>query len=284
LKTFTHIQELKSWLHEIKIHQQHIGLIPTMGALHPGHLSLIEKAKQENEVVVASIFVNPLQFNDKTDLEKYPRTLQADIEKLSSVQCDALFAPTPNEMYPTREDTLPMVIDFGGADKIVEGFFRPGHFAGVCTVVKKLFDIIEPHGAYFGEKDYQQLVLVYRMVEKLKLPVRIVPVKTMREEDGLAMSSRNVRLTEEERKHASFIYKTLVASMETNYTLVSDVAKWAADQLNSIPFFKLEYFEIVKPDTFEPVKRIEKNIEYRACIAVKTSTVRLIDNVVFVVR
>lgn len=278
------IQDIKNYLIALKTEGKSIGFVPTMGALHIGHIALLKKAKLENDISVASIFVNPLQFNDKKDLEKYPRTLEQDIEKLKSAQCDVIFTPSVEEMYPTQpEDKSPKpeaFFDLGGLDSIMEGSHRPGHFQGVCMVVKKLFDIIEPTKAYFGEKDFQQLAIIKHMVKILGLKVEIIPCPTVREADGLAMSSRNTLLTPDERKNAPHIYKTLVATKETKGTIVQ-LKKWVENQINSNPFMKLEYFEIVNAETLAPVHSTDDAKQLRACVAVKIGSVRLIDNIPF---
>jgi pantoate--beta-alanine ligase len=256
-----------------------------MGALHRGHISLLERAKRENDVSVASIFVNPLQFNDKKDLENYPRTLEQDIEKLVSCRCDFLFTPSAEEMYGkhfsnkiwNNEFT---VFDLGHLDKVMEGKYRPGHFQGVCTVVKKLFDIVKPDKAYFGEKDFQQLVIIRYMVKALGLPLEIISCPTVRESDGLAMSSRNMLLNSEERKNAAHIAKTLFAVKEKYKSIaVSDLKKWVEEKISENPFLHLEYFEIVDSETLLPIQSWEGSKSPRACIAVKIGTIRLIDNI-----
>jgi pantoate--beta-alanine ligase len=252
-----------------------------MGALHKGHISLIERAKKENNICVSSIFVNPLQFNDKKDLEKYPRTIESDIEKLNEAKCDILFDPSIDEMYPAGEKKSFDLSGFKGAE-IMEGKHRPGHFQGVCTVVKKLFDIIESDKAYFGEKDFQQLVIIKYMVKKLNLPVKIIPCPTVREADGLAMSSRNMLLGIEERKNAPLIFQTLIKAKELkNKTNIEELKEIVQEKINSSLFLKLEYFEIVNSETLLPVVSLREKGNLRACIAVKAGNVRLIDNVPF---
>lgn len=299
MQILTTIQDTKNYLISLRKKGDTIGFVPTMGALHNGHISLLESAKRENDIVVASIFVNPLQFNDKKDLEKYPRTLEHDIEKLKSAQCDVVFTPSAKEMYPeahpqplplggekSKSQVLPNGEDLRGAfdlgmlDKVMEGAHRPGHFQGVCVVVKKLFDIVEPTKAYFGEKDFQQLAIIEHMVKTLNIPVEIIPCPTVRETDGLAMSSRNALLTADERKNAAHIYKTLVDVKDTKGTIIQ-IKKWVANQINSNPFMQLEYFEIVNAETLMPYNSINEAKQLRACIAVKVGAVRLIDNIPF---
>ena len=266
-----------------------IGFVPTMGALHRGHISLLERAKKENEIAISSIFVNPLQFNDKKDLEKYPRTLENDTEKLESANCDALFAPTSEEMYPSDSsksndsdllNTKEVVVDLGNLDNIMEGKHRPGHFNGVCVVVKKLFDIIQPDKAYFGEKDFQQLAIIRYIVKILSLPIEIISCPTVREADGLAMSSRNVLLNVDERRNAAHIYKTLkeVKEKAKDMTVLAAI-NWVEDRISENPFLQLEYFEIVNSDTLQAIKSWDESKNIRACIAVKVGAVRLIDNI-----
>ncbi len=285
LKSFSTIQETKEWLNSLRKEAKTIGFVPTMGALHDGHIALIERAKKENDYTVSSIFVNPLQFNDKKDLEKYPRTIESDVEKLQQAHCDALFAPNAEEMYPSKPKipTSDLQIDLGLLDKIMEGEQRPGHFKGVCVVVKKLFDIIQPDKAYFGEKDFQQLAIIRHMVRTLNIPVKIVPCPTVRESDGLAMSSRNIRLTADERKNAPLIYKTMIEAkaMQKSMTVLG-LKDWVKERINGNPFLKVEYFEIVNAETLMPVTDNRSPLTVRrACIAVKTGTVRLIDNIPF---
>ena len=283
MKIFTLIQEIKNYINSNKKEGKTIGFVPTMGALHQGHISLLEKAKKENNITIASIFVNPLQFNDKEDLKKYPRTLETDLEKLNVAGCDVVFNPTADEMYfelRVRNQKTDAVIDLEDLDKVMEGVQRPGHFQGVCIVVKKLFEIIEPNKAYFGEKDFQQLAVIKHMVNTLNIPVEIIACPTLREEDGLAMSSRNTLLTPDERKNAPLLYKTLLGSKETQGT-ISQIKKWVTDQINSNHFMKLEYFEIVNAETLMPLHSVNDAKEIRACIAVKMGSVRLIDNIPF---
>lgn len=296
LKTFAAIKETKEWLNKAGKEGKTIGFVPTMGALHKGHIALLERAKQENGIAVASIFVNPLQFNDKKDLEKYPRTLDADLAMLNDAGCDIAFTPSANEMYPASP-LNPLssrrgekgagvesgeVFDLGSLDKVMEGAQRPGHFKGVCTVVKLLFDIVEPTRAYFGEKDFQQLAVIKHMVKTLNLPVEIVPCPTVREKDGLAMSSRNTLLSADERKNAPLIYKTMIEAKEKFTPTLQGAKEWVAQQINSNRFMQLEYFEIVNAETLQPITDNRPTITaLRACIAVKMGSVRLIDNIPF---
>jgi pantoate--beta-alanine ligase len=285
LKSFNTIKETKEWLHSLRKEAKTIGFVPTMGALHRGHISLLERSKRENDITVSSIFVNPLQFNDKKDLEKYPRTLESDSEKLMQAHCDVLFAPSTEEMYPSSSHSQikERVFDLGMLDKVMEGTQRPGHFQGVCVIVKKLFEIVQPDKAYFGEKDFQQLAIIRHMVKTLNLPVKIIPCPTVREADGLAMSSRNVRLNTDERKNAPVIYKTMVEAKVLKMTnkSVEEIKKWVAEKINGNPFMELDYFEIVNAETLMPVQNFDGSSNMQACIAVKTGGVRLIDNIPF---
>lgn len=254
-----------------------------MGALHRGHLSLINRANAENNISVVSIFVNPLQFNEKSDLDKYPRTIKEDSDKLKSAHCDVLFNPSTEEIYPKdpgKEETQNLPFNLEGLDTIMEGLHRPGHFQGVCVVVKKLFDIIEPAKAYFGEKDFQQVAIIKCMVKTLGLPVEVIACPIVRETDGLAMSSRNVLLNAEERKSASQIYAALSSAKEKRKnSSIADIKNWVEIQINKVPFLRLEYFEIVNSETLLPVQAWEETKRLRACIAVKVGAVRLIDNI-----
>ncbi len=280
MEIFSTIKETRDCLINLKKEGKTIGFVPTMGALHRGHISLLEQAKKENDISVSSIFVNPTQFNDKKDLEKYPRTIEDDILKLKAAHCDVLFAPGVEEMYPSTLVKEPE-IDLGNLGKVMEGKLRPGHFQGVCTVVKKLFDIVLPNKAYFGEKDFQQLAVIKYMVRILNIPVEIIPCPTFREADGLAMSSRNVFLNPDERKNVPLIYKTMMEAklLNTNKT-ISELKKWVEEKVNENPFLKLEYFEIVNSETLQLITDTLLPISgCRACIAVKVGTIRLIDNI-----
>ena len=207
MKIYTSIKELQSDVLDLRSREISIGFIPTMGTLHKGHLSLLQRSKDENDISLCSIFVNPIQFNNKQDLEKYPRTLEEDCRKLEQAGCDIVFAPSVDEMYPEK---VKMQYDFGHLDKVMEGKHRPGHFNGMAVVVKKLFDICIPHRAYFGEKDFQQLMIIRELVKMNKIPVTVIGCAIIREDDGLAMSSRNTRLSPHERSIAPEIHKTLL--------------------------------------------------------------------------
>lgn len=255
-----------------------IGFVPTMGALHKGHLSLIKRAKKENNFIVVSIFVNPTQFDKKEDLDQYPRTLEKDLELLESVDCDAVFVPSVDDIY--NDQILAVNFDFDGLELEMEGKHRLGHFNGVGTIVKKLFDIIKPNKAYFGEKDFQQLQIIRNMVKKNHIPVDIIGCKIFREKDGLAMSSRNVRLSENQRKMAPFIYKTLKkAKQKFNENSIAEVIRWVQKEFENNSILKLEYFEIANIETLKPSKRKGKEVKYRGFIAAFAGNVRLIDNI-----
>ncbi len=252
------------------------GFVPTMGALHQGHLSLVRQAACENEFVVVSIFVNPIQFNNADDLRNYPRTITHDMALLSAVPCDVVFYPSESEMYPSAIEEK---YDFGTLSEVMEGRFRPGHFNGVAVVVKRLFDIVNPRRAYFGEKDFQQLAIIKNLVSRLELPVEIRPCPTVRESDGLAMSSRNTRLHPSERAQAPFIYHTLkeAARMASMYS-PADVKRKIEDIFNQNPAFKLEYFEIADARTLQSVDSFDHPDGVVACVAAFLGQVRLIDN------
>lgn len=255
-----------------------IGFVPTMGALHKGHLSLLEQSVKENNLTVISVFVNPTQFNNQEDLKKYPRTLENDVEKIKSVSPDIIvFAPSVDEMY--GGNTISSHFSFDGLENQMEGSHRPGHFDGVGTIVKKLFEIVEPDNAYFGEKDFQQLQIVRKLVEKNHMPVNIIGCPILRESNGLAMSSRNERLTPEEKEKAALIYKTLQeASQKFENESPEAILNYVQDTFKAHPGFELEYFEIAGEEDLLPIN-IKENKKYRAFIAVFLSNIRLIDNI-----
>jgi pantoate--beta-alanine ligase len=271
--------ELKNYIEKLKKQGVGVGFVPTMGALHEGHLSLVRSAMQENACVVVSIYVNPTQFNDIADFNKYPRYVEDDIMQIKCIDNDArviIFLPDDKEIYP-EPDTRKF--DFGYLEKKMEGAFRTGHFNGVAQVVSKLFDIVNPDIAYFGQKDYQQLVIIKEMVRMMALPVKIKSCPIIREESGLAMSSRNVRLSEAERAEASIIYETLVRSKKwIKKHPVSRVKELVTERINEHPLFRLEYFEIADAET---LKEPAKHRAMVGCIAVLVGSVRLIDNVLY---
>ncbi len=256
-----------------------IGFVPTMGALHAGHISLVKQAISETQVVVVSIFVNPTQFNDKSDLEKYPRNLEADLKLLEKTGCQIVFAPKTEEIYP-EPDTRKF--EFGELETVMEGKHRPGHFNGVAQVVSKLFDIVKPDKAYFGLKDFQQLAIIKEMVTQLNLPVEIVPCAIVREESGLAMSSRNELLSAEERKNAAVISESLFQAYELKkQKSVNELQNWIADNINKNPYLNVEYVEIVDDRRLQHVKSWDEKGGKVCCVAVFCGKVRLIDNIVF---
>ena len=271
--------ELISYLNSTSNRETSVGLVPTMGALHEGHLSLLSEAYQHNTIVVVSIFVNPTQFNNAEDLAKYPKTLDKDIEKIKTVSDDIIvFAPSVEDIY--RGEMVSEHFDFDGLENQMEGKFRPGHFNGVGTIVKRLFDIVKPTNAYFGEKDFQQLQIVKKMVEKLKIPVTIVCCPIYRESNGLAMSSRNERLSAAERKEAAIIYKTLFQAQNLFKTKSAEVVyEFVIKTFEKQHRFELEYFEIADETTLLPCIRKNKTKKYRAFIAVFVNKIRLIDTI-----
>ena len=270
------ITEVKNFIQDAKLHGKTIGFVPTMGALHHGHIELVKKADSENDITIVSIFVNPIQFNNPEDLAKYPRTLDSDVEKLKETHCKMVFAPSAEEMYPEPDNT---VFDFGKLDKVMEGQFRPGHFRGVAVVVKKFFEIVEPDKAYFGEKDYQQLAIIKKMVQMLNLPVTIVPCPIVREADGLAMSSRNTRLTPEAREAAPTIYKSMTdACDDYSWFTPQGISGLVSTYIELNPELRVEYALVVDTETLQPI--IEWNDAAHAilCVAVFAGEIRLIDN------
>ncbi len=300
MKQIQKAAELTSAVNAARQEGKQIGLVPTMGALHEGHLSLIERALKENDLVVVSLFVNPIQFNNKEDLEKYPRTIDADLELVKSLELrvknscsDNLlaFTPTVEEMYPQGEPKE--VYHFGPIEEVMEGPRRPGHFSGVAVVVRRLFDLAQPHRAYFGEKDYQQIAVIRNLLEQIKYPIELVPCPIVRADDGLALSSRNMRLSPAARQMAPAINATLEQAAEmAEYEEVDDVKEWVLDTLASWHEvnecgeglqFEPEYFEIVDAITLQPIADWDEAGELGAvgCIAVWLDGVRLIDIVKF---
>ena len=257
-----------------------VGFVPTMGALHEGHLSLVQKAIGQNDKVVVSIFVNPTQFNNSSDLEKYPRTLEGDVELLKTLENDAIivFAPSVENIYDG--ETKAQKFDFDGLENEMEGKYRSGHFDGVGTVVKRLFEIVKPHNAYFGEKDFQQLAIIKKLVKKYELTVNVVGVDISREPSGLARSSRNMRLKPEYKKASPFIYKILKSAKEKfGIKSAGKIAEWVENQFSKQELLELEYFIIADSETLKPIKRKNKKKKYRAFIAAYADDVRLIDNI-----
>ena len=277
MKLVQTIKELQSELDALRSEGKTIGLVPTMGALHAGHASLVKRAVAENDVVVVSDFVNPTQFNDKNDLAKYPRTLDADCELLEKVGAAFVFAPSVEEIYP-EPDTRQF--SYAPLDTVMEGRFRPGHFNGVCQIVSKLFDAVQPDRAYFGEKDFQQLAIIREMVRQLQYKLEIVGCPIVREEDGLALSSRNKRLSAQERENALNISQTLFKSrtFAASHT-VSETQKMVEEAIEAAPGLRLEYFEIVDGNTLQKITNWEDTSYAVGCITVFCGEVRLIDNI-----
>ena len=276
MKVIYTVADLRSALATHKGEQ--IGFVPTMGALHAGHLSLVERARKECGVVVVSIFVNPTQFNDKGDLAPYPRTLPADLELLSPIGPDYVFAPSVEEVYPTPDTRE---FDFGMVDKVMEGASRPGHFNGVGQVVSKLFDFVEPHKAYFGEKDFQQIAVIKELVRQMGSPVEIVECPIVRDADGLALSSRNTLLDEAHRAAAPHIYATLRKAVERKAEFASpaEMVAWVEEEINKNPLLKCIYFEVVDALSMQSVAEWTNDCNTQGCIAVQCGSVRLIDNI-----
>ena len=272
--------EMKNISITLKNQEKQIGFIPTMGALHEGHLTLIRQSIQENDVTIVSIFINPIQFNNLDDLKKYPQQEKQDIFLLEQENVDYAFIPKESEIYPAGPPSEQY--DFGLLDKVLEGAFRPGHFNGVAIVVRRLFNIIQPQKAYFGKKDFQQLKIVQSLVSNLKIPISIIPVPIVRESDGLAMSSRNLRLSSQHRKAAPLIYKTL---QESSYMFlkkpIAEIKKTVISSINSNPYLKVEYFEIVNADTFEVINHHNEAEKCLGVIAVSAGDIRLIDNICY---
>ena len=277
-------KELQTLVQACKASRKTIGLVPTMGALHQGHASLVKRAVADNDICVVSVFVNPTQFNNKEDLAKYPRNIERDAELLSSIGADYVFAPTPEEMYSTEEMNTTFAFDFAGLDQVMEGKMRPGHFNGVVQVVSRLFYLVQPDKAYFGEKDFQQLAIIHHMVERSSMAgtfgnLQIIDCPIVREESGLALSSRNERLSAEEKETALAISKTLFESLKwakIEGATVSKVQQRVIDAINAVPGLEVEYYEIVDQTTLLPTDTFEHAI---GCVTVYCGPVRLIDNI-----
>ena len=279
MEIISKVDELRKKVTKSRAGGKSVGLVPTMGALHKGHQSLVERARRENDVVVVSVFLNPTQFNNKEDLRTYPRTAEADAALLESCGVDIAFMPTVEDIYP-EPDTR--VFNLGPVAEVMEGAKRPGHFNGVCQIVSKLFMIIEPTRAYFGEKDFQQIAVVRAMTKQLGLDLEIVPCPCVREADGLAMSSRNVRLTPQTRKVAPNIYRTLRESIEfaQDHT-VEQTLNWVTATLNAYPEMEVEYYSICDGITLQPINDWEQSDYIVGCITVYCGDVREIDNITY---
>ena len=271
------INSLNQILEKSRTRNKSIGFVPTMGALHAGHLSLVKLAQKDCDIVVCSIFINPTQFNDSSDLENYPSNIEEDILLLEEQSCDILFIPNVQEMYPQGPVTEQYLLN--GIDKVLEGRKRPGHFDGVCTIVHRLFSIVKPNTAYFGEKDFQQVAVIRQMVNSLSLPIQINTGKTIREKEGLAKSSRNTLLSTTQRKKAAHVYSSL-QKIKSLYGKIdcTQLKEMIKDDLNQVQDMRLDYIEIVNPHTFSPMQGKGTNEEAVALIAVFLGKVRLIDN------
>ena len=279
MEVITKIADLQRKIAEIRAKDGTVGLVPTMGALHNGHLELVKRCVAENSICVVSVFVNPTQFNDKNDLLHYPRTLDADCRLLESAGCAIAFAPEVEEMYPV-EDTR--VFNLGTVAEVMEGKYRPGHFNGVAQIVSKLFDAVQPDRAYFGEKDFQQIAVIRSMVKLLNFPVEIVACPIVREDDGMALSSRNLRLTPQQRKNAVSISQTLFKSRTfAEQHSVAETIDYVVSTLNTVPDLEVEYFEIVDGNTLLPVNDWSDSDYIVGCITVYCGEVRLIDNIAY---
>jgi len=275
MKLFTSVRALRAELEQVDA--AGIGFVPTMGALHAGHRSLVERARKENDVVVVSVFVNPTQFNDRNDLHRYPRTPEADARLLEEAGADLVLMPSVEEIYP-EPDTRQF--DFGQIDKVMEGATRPGHFNGVAQVVSRLFDIVRPARAYFGEKDFQQIAVIKAMVEQLSLPVEIVECPIVRGEDGLALSSRNALLDAEHRAAAPHIYRVMQQCAERSRSMTpAELRTWVAAEIERNPLLKVVYFDAVDAATMQSVESWEQSPRIQGCIAVMAGEIRLIDNI-----
>lgn len=275
MKTVYTVNELKQELASVDM--SGVGFVPTMGALHAGHRSLVEKARKECETVVVSVFVNPTQFNDKNDLKHYPRTPEADEALLEAAGADIVFMPSVEEIYP-EPDTR--IFDFGQIDKVMEGATRPGHFNGVAQVVSRLFDMVNPAKAYFGEKDFQQIAVIKAMVEQLKLTVEIVECPIIRDEDGLALSSRNTLLTKEHRAAAPHIYATIKQCADKMQAMTpAELSAWVTAEVESNPLLKVIYFQAVDSLSMQQVSAWSESERVQGCIAVQAGEIRLIDNI-----
>lgn len=270
---------LTDYISSVRQAEKTVGFVPTMGALHDGHISLIEKSSEESDITVCSIFVNPTQFNETSDFEKYPRMIEKDIQILGNTNCSVIFAPDSKEIY-TDESIDLIDIKLGYLEHELEGKFRPGHFKGVVSVVKRLFDIVQPDKAFFGQKDYQQFMIIKKMVEYFNLKTELICCPVIREKDGLAMSSRNLRLTPKERDFAPTIYQSLIGAKELlGKSTIKEIKSWAESLLSKNDLVELEYFEIRNAEDLKPVKDVNEVNELAILAALKVGKVRLIDNI-----
>lgn len=279
MNVFDRIDALQAYIERERASGHTIGFVPTMGALHAGHISLVRSALASCDRCVVSIFVNPTQFNDPRDLATYPRTFEADAQMLTEAGVHAVFHPSVDVVYPERDER---VFDVGRVAEVMEGAHRPGHFNGVMQVVSRLFDIVRPDKAFFGEKDFQQIAVIRAMCRLIASPVELIDCPIVREEDGLALSSRNVRLTSEQRAIAPRIYHTLLSSLSMPPVASPDeVQRWVVDSINSIAGLRVEYYEIVDAQTLEPIASWDESEHIRGCITVFCGEVRLIDNIAY---
>ena len=279
MKVVKTISDLKSLISGYKQENKTVGLVPTMGALHAGHKSLVDRARKENDIVVVSVFVNPTQFNNQQDLATYPRTEERDCALLEAAGCDVVFMPAVEEVYPEPDNRQ---FDLGAVAEVMEGAHRPGHFNGVAQIVSKLFSFVEPDRAYFGEKDFQQIAVIRKMVQLEGFKLQIVACPIKREDDGLALSSRNVRLTAEQRQLAPNIYRVLKESCNfAKSHTVAETEKFVADSLNALPQMEVEYYSIVDALTMQPVSDWADADSITGCITVYCGEVRLIDNIAY---
>lgn len=276
------IKKTRNIIDDFKFENKSIGFVPTMGALHEGHLSLVERCKKQNDICVVSIFVNPTQFNNKKDLDTYPRNLEKDFEMLQRIGCDMVFTPSQDEIYSDKDLNNTFDFDFKGLDLVMEGKFRPGHFNGVVQIVSKLFNIIQPDKAYFGEKDFQQVAIIRHMTQSMCFPTEIISCPIMRENSGLAMSSRNELLTEDERKKAVNISRILNESLNfASQRSPTELINWVTEQLNAISLLQVEYFEIVDGYNLRAITSWDDATYVVGCITVFCNNIRLIDNILY---
>ena len=282
MKVINKTSDLQAIIEQLKNDGKSIGLVPTMGALHKGHLSLVKNSISNNDITVVSIFVNPTQFNNPNDLASYPRTVDKDLELLQTVGCDVVFAPEADDIYSKSETDSRFEFDFEGLDKVMEGKFRPGHFNGVVQIVSKLFDLVRPNRAYFGEKDFQQLAIIRLMTRRYNLPIEIVPCPIVREDSGLALSSRNSLLKDNEKQVAQHIYAVLNESRQfVPQTEVEELKQCAIAAIEQKPELKVEYFDIVDGHTLKNIGKWDECDYVVGCITVFCGNVRLIDNICY---
>ena len=282
MKVINKTSDLQAIIEQLKNDGKSIGLVPTMGALHKGHLSLVKNSISNNDITVVSIFVNPTQFNNPNDLASYPRTVDKDLELLQTVGCDVVFAPEADDIYSKSETDSRFEFDFEGLDKVMEGKFRPGHFNGVVQIVSKLFDLVRPNRAYFGEKDFQQLAIIRLMTRRYNLPIEIVPCPIVREDSGLALSSRNSLLKDNEKQVAQHIYAVLNESRQfVPQTEVEELKQCVIAAIEQKPELKVEYFDIVDGHTLKSIGKWDESDYIVGCITVFCGNVRLIDNICY---